>query len=1229
MSYINLIQQAIRQLEGGEFQKLFDGYLVKKYDFNNIQTLGVQSGANKPTRGVPDSYVYTDDGQYILILYGSVQNNPVAKLKSDILSCFDSNKLQLDKNKIKKIICGYCSTNIRIEQLEDIKAIYEGVELKLIGLDTISHDIYNKYPYLAKQFLNISIDTEQFYSIDDFIYQHDKNCTSSPLDNNFMYRDEDIKRLYESIDKNLVTVLTGQSGVGKTRLALEVCKKFKNAGTKVFCIMNNGQLLYDDIKQYVDEPGDYLIFFDDANFVEKLNYIILELNRKSNEYNVKILITVRDYVKEKVVSLLPFDFSSKVIELKALSDKEIKDILKNNLEINNPHYLDQIVNVSNGNIRLAYIAGINSIKKGFKAIVNAKDIYENYYKTMINETNLNKDDIIFLFIVALTGPVRFNDNKLYNELINKYSKKTDEKNEIEKLYSLELIDYFKNEIIKISDQSFSSYILYYVLYEKRWVNLEEIIKIWFLNYKDKIAYVINTLLNLFYTNELLDYVRKSIDATWINLSEKDNIDYLDYFWVINIDKTLFEIKKIIDAEPTVDFNLVDFDIDSKLNSETIDNKIIAILSRFKYEDGYETAVELLISYFEKRPDLIMSFYFAFKRMLYDDKSYSKGYYREKVLINNLWKRCSNGDDYNYTFLFLYVSEIALETSFHYMKPEQRGHSVAFISGNFPFDENIASLRKLIIENLCTLRSSKRYKNIVNKILGVIHFDSINDEHSRKFFDFDFNNIFLGIVNDEKNIDFETARIVNNYYKFAIKHNFVIDDRYNVSNNNYGFKIYNILTYDSFDYGKYEEYDDNKKECILNEVKKYDKDSFQKMFFTLKNIETKYEVNKSKISDSISIIFEFLKGNPKMYIDVIGIYLTVGAPFIDNFYNEICYLYDLLGYYDTYNFINNVQFNYKNKCLFYIFKYTAKNNPNKSICSDYHNFISKCLSNNDFEVPSIEMLDKYGAMDSELKIQIINIILNDNKYSYEFIKQIYDNVDIKRVMQIFNYDINNLVTIYLKAMNFYQYIDYKGEILRELVANTPNVYNRYIDFLMTITDVEIQHIKIEMIWENENWKEYIEYFVKRLISSDIMSFIKEKYFSILFSETSNEDINKNKKQWLLDEISKSNDDINRFKKTFYYVVVIANPEYKIEYLLEFLKVNQSIEDFKMLALFPSSSSWTGSEIPLINEKINFLTELKGNLDGFGYIDHKFYLANYIKELEEYKERVEKREYLEEM
>lgn len=40
MSKINVIQNAIKELEGGSFQKLFDAYLYKKYKFKNIQTLG-------------------------------------------------------------------------------------------------------------------------------------------------------------------------------------------------------------------------------------------------------------------------------------------------------------------------------------------------------------------------------------------------------------------------------------------------------------------------------------------------------------------------------------------------------------------------------------------------------------------------------------------------------------------------------------------------------------------------------------------------------------------------------------------------------------------------------------------------------------------------------------------------------------------------------------------------------------------------------------------------------------------------------------------------------------------------------------------------------------------------------------------------------------------------------------------------------------------------------------
>ena len=95
MNNINFIQNAIMQLEGGAFQKLFDAYLYKKYKFNNIQTLGVQTGTNKTTKGTPDAYVLTDDKKYILINYGIVVRIMILPNVKDVVSIILTMKMMI------------------------------------------------------------------------------------------------------------------------------------------------------------------------------------------------------------------------------------------------------------------------------------------------------------------------------------------------------------------------------------------------------------------------------------------------------------------------------------------------------------------------------------------------------------------------------------------------------------------------------------------------------------------------------------------------------------------------------------------------------------------------------------------------------------------------------------------------------------------------------------------------------------------------------------------------------------------------------------------------------------------------------------------------------------------------------------------------------------------------------------------------------------------------------
>ena len=130
---------------------------------------------------------------------------------------------------------------------------------------------------------------------------------------------------------------------------------------------------------------------------------------------------------------------------------------------------------------------------------------------------------------------------------------------------MDLIDWFKNEITKISDQSFGNYILYYVLFKKKWVSVESLINIGFPNYRNKVIYVLNTLMEIFGSKELQKYLKESIISAWNNAPIDQNMQYLESFYQIEPDKALYIIKKHIDQENVVIFDLDGFDINDKKN----------------------------------------------------------------------------------------------------------------------------------------------------------------------------------------------------------------------------------------------------------------------------------------------------------------------------------------------------------------------------------------------------------------------------------------------------------------------------------------------------------------------------------------------------------------------------------------------------------------------------------------------------------------------------------------
>ena len=118
----------------------------------------------------------------------------------------------------------------------------------------------------------------------------------------------------------------------------------------------------------------------------------------------------------------------------------------------------------------------------------------------------------------------------------------------------------------------------------------------------------------------------------------------------------------------------------------------------------------------------------------------------------------------------------------------------------------------------------------------------------------------------------------------------------------------------------------------------------------------------------------------------------------------------------------------------------------------------------------------------------------------------------------------------------------------------------------------------------------------------------------------------KESWIREHIDKHAYDEAKIKDIF-DVIATVFPGKRLEYIKEFLEKNSNFDMFTKISLFPSSRSWSGSEVPLIEKDIEFLQKLADEISGVDYLEHKLYLKEWISDKKQYKQKVLKREYME--
>ena len=1221
MTEITDVKSRIIQLSPAIFEE-FCSTLLYKEGHRNIYELGIKAGTGKTKTGNPDTYSRQNNGKYTFVVFTTQQNNIYEKLLEDINKCFYLVDKEFPVDKIETIICCHTSSNLKV--IEDNK-LHEfcnkkGVNLEIYGIDKIANLVYNDHPELMIS-LNLSINTNQILTIDDFIKLNDNNLMTAPLNTVFYFREEELQNIINSLETSSVVIIGGKSGVGKTRLALEAASLYEKSGNyKIFCVKSNRLEIYNDLVSTIKKGENYLFIVDDANELDQFNLILEYVNKHSDDYHVKIIATVRDYIKQEVISLVREYTNPITIDIAKLTDDEIKKLIEKNFGIRNNLYVEQIIRISEGIPRFAYMAGkLAKEKQNLSSISDASQLYENYYrKHMSKLLETDRTVLITAGILAFNKSIRLQDVEYFKEfLIELGISIFDFKNAIDKLNRIEFIDVKKGKVAIFDDQCLSNYMLYYVFLDEKLIKLSDIIEVFYIYSHSRTIEALSTILNIFRSKKTLEYIKEEILRVW-NKFEKENSQYYESFVRdFHIYKPIkgFKIadEKIKSIEEE-EFNITEIDFDRKgsYNSD----------SPLEYLTGYQNSNELLRVY-----QLLMKYAGKTSWTLIESYNWLESYYglqpkgtdnTQKIICEYLLADINKGNSNAMAIGYMWAKYLLSYSFESYILG--KNNSFIIRSWNIDYDSYTSEYRKVSWYILNSLVYKLEWKDKVLSFLGKfadkIYYDNSSSKIDIKILEEDLVQI-ENILSQCRTTRIGYLKVLSKILNSVKKLGMTFKGKFEEYLVGKEWEIYSLFRNDRRFF-----------ECSIKEYRNYRQEQITRYFCSKKNIDEK---------ELISLVDNML-GDPLLsedyyYINEALTYLINDLDFCDDkkLFNALInssgdiniqpnvILEKILNNYNYREILTdfkNTDANFKNKWIYFYFDVIPANCVDTDMYKELVNFIKFDIKNNKINyIRNLNFLEKFLIINPNIYIEISKIILvnfsENKKASCSYFENLFDEAlyTPEKLLLLYNDEIEVLYNIYYKLLEEGIYFDYTGEFFIVFINNYEGFLKKYSDIYIMRKEWNTgnEDGRIKKLWKSENFIEYFDLIFYSMLESNISYYDKASLASELFSNTIDEEIvEKNQYIWLehiINENANKENIVNIFN-----VICELNEDQRRVAIKAFLNNNYNFETFKKLSLFPRAMSGFGSFIHLFEKRINFIQSLYPLMEGIKFLDHEEYLTN---------------------
>ncbi|SEO84222.1 hypothetical protein [Nitrosovibrio sp. Nv6] len=1250
MSKINQIQTALRELDGGAFQKLADFYL-KKRGYDHLVPLGSVIGKNKVKTGTPDTLAIFPNGRYVFAEYTTQQTGLFAKLKDDLDKCFDEEKTGIPVARIQEIVFCHTST-LSTTEFNDLREICEthGVNLNISDIGSISYDLLENYRGLARDYLGIEVDTGQIISTEEFVAFYGKNKVATRLDTAFHFREDELQKIGTALDNHDLVVVLGRAGVGKTRLALECCTRFGELHPeyKTLCIYNRGPDIFEDLRIHFGERGAFLILVDDANRMSNFEYFIQLLQEQRRDRRIKVIATVRDYAAEKIRDASRTYGEMQEINILPLTEEQIKELVEKEYGICNNLYLDRIANIAKGNPRLAImVAEVAKEKDTLDSINDVSGLYDSYFASIRRDLGEfgNVNLLKVAGIVAFFRVIDRTNEKIMDAVEEAFGISPEIMWEsINRLHNMEMVDIYEDEAAKVSDQVLATYLFYLAFFKELVLEFGKLLDAFFPKHRQRLIDALNPVMQAFDRKALLETIRPHVDRFWEKQIRAENEIYLlqliDVFWFLKQTDALVYVQDQITAMPIVRVDLASLDFEAK--SEISNPSILGILRSFQHTSNktFRVALNLLCDYLERCPTAlpqILSLFieqFSFRRT-----SYMYGYDVQHAVVDVIWERAQQGADHLFSKVFMAVTKKYLRTKFNYS--ENKGNNAINII-NFEVLSSIelTKLRKSMWEGLLHLY---KVKNFEDEVLKVLHHYSVSryDTSNREVVAYDAVEVVPFLERELSPLKFKHCLLVQTYLEKLGQCNVRFDNMLKKKFASETYYLYKLLATDISEMHTlgltYDEYKAHKNSKIGKHIFHYNLEDYKQFVAQCAEVNASMAESHQEYQFKVSVVLALtiLAGkNPKLYSEVLKYYLEQNDPFRLNCYPLVKNLIEVCGAQKAYSILNEAVYPTQRAwlCSFYCFL------PQAEISKKRLNQLLNLYQISEWDELPVDWdyLLSYRTIEPRIISKITELLLvkaeNDASYARSLFNLFNPLTKVnEEIVDHFSGKTDLLKRAYFLEANTTEHGDHDGRNFNRLLDLDSNFIVEYIDYLYGKKKWISKHDDYRdysFIWDRDDYQEIMIGAAER-----IFKYEKEasyySYFEVFFglqrSDQESQNLNPRQVSLLMALIESKPNDVEFMRFVFSLVsnFSVAN---RAQFVSKFVELNGSFDDFEQLPLEPDCASWSGSAVPMLHGRVEYLKTLIPLFDTVSLLKHKQYVEHIIKNVRKQIEQEKKDDFM---